>query len=395
MVLGPGVFRTAGLRVPLVLAGGIEFLFHFGQRALGDFEVGRQGAADAVDLIGKLLLIGRLLGGQGEDRRVAGAETGLQEAGQFGADLLVLGKNGDDRLVFNLKGRQRAHQFVTGKFFNLDVLGTEVGGHHPGFADLPFLLLQDGLLRLHGVLEAVGIEVCDAQLGTDTPHFFVGFLDLGALFGHLVFQRGEGTGQEFLLIFDPLALVFLRDAVGQIGRLLRVGALHADLQEVGITHFAHVDHAAQLEVGLLAAADTEFLAPPLKQLHRVDHRIEHLLALDDLKLGGGKPRIHSHAALIAFGENADFLLVLFDLDDDVRLVLARHEVGRDARGDHDEEEGQNDDRQPQPDNAPVVEKVQFGFLHGSSIAFAHDYLGTTQGTSPRLHCKEKLPPCPP
>ena len=231
--------------------------------------------------------------------------------------------------------------------------------------------MQDGLLRLHRILEAVRVEVRDTQLRADAAHFLVGLLHLGPLFGNLVLEGCQRAGDDLLLLFDPLALVFLRDAVGQIGRLLGISALDTDLEKVCVAHLAHVDHAAQLEVGLLGRADTELLAPPLNQLQGFDHRVKHLLALNDLELGGGKPGVHSHCPLVAFGEDADLLLVLLDLDDDVRLVLTWQKVGRHARGDHDKEEGQNNDRQAQPDHAPIIEEVQLRFLHSVCVAIGH------------------------
>ena len=373
IVFGAPVFRAARLGFTLLQAGFLEVFLHFGHGALGNLQVGHERAPDAVDLLGQLLFVGGFFGLQGKDVGVACAETGLQGAGQLGADLLILRQDRGNSLILDLKRRQRAHQLVTGELFDLVVFGAKIGSLGARLARELFLLLQHGFLRLHGILEAVRVEVRDAELRADPAHFVVGFLHFLALFGNLVLQGGEGSGQDLLLLLDAFALVFLRDTVGQIGRFLRVRALDADLQEVGVTHLAHVDHAAQFEVSLLLRADAEFLAPPVDQIQRVDHRVKHLFPLDDLELRRGKTRIHAHRPLVTLGENPDLLLVLFDLDDDVRLVLARQEVSRHARGDHDQQESENDDRQAQSDDAPVIKEVQFSFLHGGSFAVSHGF----------------------
>ena len=77
-VLGAPVFRAAGFGLALFESGRFQFLLHLAHGTLGDLQVGGQGAADAVDLFGKLLLVGRFLGREGENRRVPWTEAGLQ-----------------------------------------------------------------------------------------------------------------------------------------------------------------------------------------------------------------------------------------------------------------------------------------------------------------------------
>ena len=294
-------------------------------------------------MVGQLALVGCLLGGKRLDGRVSPTETRLERAGQLRVRLLVLRQNLRNGLVLDLEGWQRPHEVVAGKFLDLLVFRAKRAGFDAGLADNGLLVQKDFFLRLQGILHAVGVEIGDAQLGADAAHLRVGLLDFLALFAYLILEGGERAGENFLLLVDAFALVFVGDRVGQIGRFRGIRALHADLQEVGVAHLAHVDHGAQFEVGLLARPHAVGLGPFLDQLQVVDDRIEHLLALDDLELRGGKTRIEPHSTLVTVAENTDFLVVLLDLDDDVRLVLAGQEVGRDAGGDDHEQKSQDND----------------------------------------------------
>ena len=254
------------------------------------------------------------------------------------------------------------HDLVIIHALDLLQLGLQGGHFQSGFVHLALDIDEDALLRLARILDALGVEVVDLALDADLAHQVAEFIRLPALLRHLVLELHEGSGHPALLLVDALLLVLDGDRVGQIGRFLTILVQDGNLDEVGVAHLGYGEHPAQFHVGYLLGRRF----PLLLELHRVDHRIEDLLALDDLELRGGETGVHPPVR--ATVEDLHVVVILLDLHGHRGLVLARGQIGSHTGSDNHEQENKDDQRQTDPDDPPVIKQMKLDLarvrLHG-------------------------------
>ena len=171
-----------------------------------------------------------------------------------------------------------------------------------------------------------------------------------------------------LLIFDALFLVFFRNPVCDLCRFLAVGAHHDDLNELGVPDFPDINHSPEPEVGLLLVGKSEFTLPTLFEPEGVDHRVEHFFSLNDFELGRQKPWVKTRTTLAV--KNLQKRVVLLDLHRDRGCIFLRHEIGHDGRSQNNKKENQDDQREANADDSPIIEKVKLQF---TAVVVVHEW----------------------
>ena len=127
----------------------------------------------------------------------------------------------------------------------------------------------------------------------------------------LLVHRRDRAIQDLPLFLDAFILVNGDDFVRDIGGLLRVGIVNADLEQIGIAHFVEVELAAQNLVGLLARRAIAVAGPFVLQFQVFDHRVKNAGALNDLINRRRQLRIVVRAAMPSVPKMRGFSAVDF------------------------------------------------------------------------------------
>ena len=272
--------------------------------------------------------------------------------GLGGAGRLVLREDLGNGRIIHLKSFEASDDLIIRHSLELLLLRTQRCDGDARIIHLGLHTLEDGLLCLPWILHAFRIQIVDFGLEPYLRHQIPEILGLFSLFRDLVFKLNQRSGNPALLLVNSLLLVFQRDGVGQISRLLTILIKNGDLDQVGTPHLRDTHHRAQLEVGDIPRSKIPFL----KQFHGVQNGIEDLLALNDLKLGGDETRV---GPLNSFStENVHVIVVLLDLHGDRGLILPRGEVSGDSGRDDHEKEDQDDQGKADADDPPIVQHVK-------------------------------------
>ena len=101
---------------------------------------------------------------------MVGAEPRVEHVGFLGNTCLVLGEDLGDRCVVHLEGLEAPHDLLIGHCLDLLLLGFEGGDPDAAVIHLALDVLEDCLLGLARILNALGIEVVDLPFDSDLRH---------------------------------------------------------------------------------------------------------------------------------------------------------------------------------------------------------------------------------
>ena len=215
----------------------------------------------------------------------------------------------------NIQRADASHDLVIRKLADLFIFGPQGGNPQPLRADLLLDREENFIGSLHGIHNAIWVEILDFVFNPYSLRLGTEFIDAATLFGNLIFQLDQRAIHSALLFPDPAALIFLCDAVGDFRSLISILVENADLNEFGVTDFADINHFSEPEDRLFLTSDTVEFFPCLLKPERFDDRIKDFLALNDFKLGGDEARVETPPSA-AIVENLQIGVVLIDLHRD-------------------------------------------------------------------------------
>ena len=297
------------------------------------------------------------------------AHAGAEQALLADAELLEGGNRGGNGGVFETHHVENLRQLL--HLGILDQFEMQLGVLGPPFLFFESLLINDHghplAPKLHAIL--VGIGIHDPAFGPQIRRLAARRQHQLPLLGDLLLHLLEPAAHDFLQVRTTALHIDDADGVGNIRSPLMVGVKNADVDHPGVAHFLELHGAPEPAIDLLHRQTLADGGEFLDQFQPFDDRVENLRGLQNLELRGHKLRIV--AAHHAAAEHADRVgAVRFHLHAHPREILARHEIRRHARRDHDEKKGEQDQTHAHLDGAPVVEEVKFdlvGFVHRKGI----------------------------